>query len=330
MRRRMGSLLWRSLGVLLALVVLFQVAFLLYFRDFYGSAEKAFWVPGLSGEFVPQGMDRLQGGFVLSGYLSGSGAARLYLVEADGSARLIRLRTKSGHALISHAGGVAVSGSFVYLAGGNGQCYVFAMEDVLDPRQTAISVVGSFRTGNRASFCCMWGQSLLVGEYAYGQRYRTADSHHLTPPAGDRNTALVTAFPVDGDAPLGVSERPEAAYSIPERIQGMSFSADGRVILSASSAFGASQMYLYDFGGVLADRQGIVWIDEAPVPLYYLDSDNCTGILHMPPHAEEITFRDGKLYILFESASRRFQYGKLVGGSYVYSLSLPEVIQEVL
>ena len=65
--------------------------------------------------------------------------------------------------------------------------------------------------------------------------------------------------------------------------------ADGRVILSASSAFGASQMYLYDFGGVLADRQGIVWIDEAPVPLYYLDSDNCTGILHMPPHAEEIT-----------------------------------------
>ena len=61
MRQRVGSLLWRSLGVLLALVVLFQVAFLLYFRDFYGSAEKAFWVPGLSGEFVPQGMDRLQG-----------------------------------------------------------------------------------------------------------------------------------------------------------------------------------------------------------------------------------------------------------------------------
>ena len=53
MRQRVGSLLWRSRGVLLALVVLFQVAFLLYFRDFYGSAEKAFWVPGLSGEFVP-------------------------------------------------------------------------------------------------------------------------------------------------------------------------------------------------------------------------------------------------------------------------------------
>ena len=39
----------------------------------------------------------------------------------------------------------------------------------------------------------------------------------------------------------------------------------------------------------------------------------------MPPHAEEITFADGKLYLLFESASRRFQYGKLVGGSYVYA-----------
>ena len=89
-------------------------------------------------------------------------------------------------------------------------------------------------------------------------------------------------------------------------------------------------MYLYDFGGVLADRQGILWINQAPVPLYYLDSDNCTGILHMPPHAEEITFADGKLHLHFESASRRFQYGKLVGGSYVYSLSLPEIVQETL
>ncbi|CDC70795.1 MULTISPECIES: hypothetical protein [environmental samples] len=330
MNRRIGKLLWRSIGILLAVVVLFQTAFLLYFRDFYGSAEKEFWVPGLSGEFVPQGMDRLREGFLLSGYLSDSGAARLYLVEADGSARLIRLRTETGHTLVSHAGGVAVSDAFIYLAGGNGQCYVFSAEDVLDPRQTAISVVGSFYTGNRASFCCMRGQSLLVGEYAYGERYRTADNHHLITPAGDQNTALVTSFPLENDAPLGVSERPEAAYSIPERIQGMSFSSDGRAILSASSAFGASQMYLYDFGGVLADRQGILWINQAPVPLYYLDSDNCTGILHMPPHAEEITFADGKLYLLFESASRRFQYGKLVGGSYVYSLSLPEIVQETL
>ena len=69
MNRRIGKLLWRSIGILLAVVVLFQTAFLLYFRDFYGSAEKEFWVPGLSGEFVPQGMDRLREGFLLSGYL---------------------------------------------------------------------------------------------------------------------------------------------------------------------------------------------------------------------------------------------------------------------
>ena len=46
MNRRIGKLLWRSIGILLAVVVLFQTAFLLYFRDFYGSAEKEFWVPG--------------------------------------------------------------------------------------------------------------------------------------------------------------------------------------------------------------------------------------------------------------------------------------------
>ena len=35
-------------------------------------------------------------------------------------------------------------------------------------------------------------------------------------------------------------------------------------------------------------------------------------------------FHNGKLYILFESASYRFQYGKLGGGNDVCRMALPE------
>lgn len=312
----------------LGLVVLFQVTFLLYFRDFYGEAEKAFFVPGLAERFVPQGMAAYDGGFFLSGYMSDTNAARLYRVMPDGGSRAIQLYREDGDLLYSHAGGVATSGRFTYLAGG-GRCHVFSTEELLEDSCESATALGSFPTFNRASFCSIWEGMLLVGEYAYGDRYPTAVSHHATTPAGDRNHALILAFPLDGETLLGVQETPWEAWSIPERVQGLSITADGRVALSASSALGASQLYLYDWESAWEDGQGVFWVGDVPVPLYYLDSDDCTDILHLPPQAEETVFTEGRLYILFESASRRFQYGRLVGGDYVYRMRLPQKPMEV-
>lgn len=318
-----GRLLALALGSLL----LFQIVFCFYFRDFYGSAERAFAVPALSDSFVPQGMEAWEGSFLLSGYQADSGEARLVWLDPDGTDRTIRVLEEDGTPLQCHAGGVAVGGSFTYLAG-SGKCYVLATREVMDPGNRSVAVLGAFSTGNRASFCCRNGEELLVGEYAYQERYRTAGSHHFITPAGEENPALVMVFHLDEAEPLGVEEHPCAAWSIPERIQGMSFSTDGRVILSASSAFGASQLYLYDLESARADSQGVFQTGEGAIPLYYLDSDDHIETLHMPPKAEEIVFEGDKLYILFESASRRFRYGKLVGCDYVYSRALPDFISE--
>ena len=56
--------------------LIFRGAFLLYFGDFYHEAQKAFPVPGLSSDFVPQGLESFGDGFLISGYLSRSGRAR--------------------------------------------------------------------------------------------------------------------------------------------------------------------------------------------------------------------------------------------------------------
>ena len=322
--RRLGRLLLTAV----TLVLLFQMLFILYFRDFYGKAERAFWIPGLSDSFVPQGIDAWEGGFLLSGYLSSNNSARLVWVGADGGKRLIRILREDGSLLRSHAGGVTVGGEFTYLAGGNGTCYVLSTEDILGPDCHATTILGSFPTGNRASFCSRQGNLLLVGEYSRGQTFKTAENHHLVTPSGEENQALVTAFRLDGTEPLGVRERPAAAYSIPDRVQGMCFSDDGRAILSVSGAFGASQLYLYDFQTVRSSSRDVFRLLDTVVPLYYIDRDDCVAVLHTPPKAEEVTFEDGKLYVLFESASLRFRYGKLVGGDYVYSLELPEFTPE--
>lgn len=304
-------------------LLLFTAWFRTHYHVFFGSAQPAFTVPGLSDRFVPQGIEVCgNGAFLLSGYIANTGSARIYYVGADGSSRAIRICDKNGTTLVSHAGGICTNGPYTYLAGGNGKCYVLSSADLFAPASRESNILGTIETDNAASFCYLEGGHLFLGEYEYG-RFRTAASHHITTPSGDVNTAVILSYELDGNQIYGVWQTPDAAYSIPERIQGMSFTDDGRVVLSASSFQDSSQLFFYDYSKVADGARGIFWSGRTPVSLYYLDSACCTNIVPMPPYSEETVFSNGWLYVLFESASSRFQFGKLIGGQYVYRMAVP-------
>ena len=110
--------LFRLLLGLLGVVIGFQVLFLLYFREFYSTADKAFWVPGLNGDFVPHGIDACGEGYLISGYRADSGTSRIYWVAPDGTTNGMRVRLEDGGVLACHAGGIAVGDTFTYLVGG--------------------------------------------------------------------------------------------------------------------------------------------------------------------------------------------------------------------
>ena len=318
------SVLSRVLLGLAAAVLVFRGAFLLYFGPFYHEAEKAFPVPGLRQDFVPQGIESFGDGFLISGYLSRSGRARLYHMDALGGVTSMALYKEDGTVLRCHAGGVAAEGDFVYLVGG-GRCYVFSADEVKDWDRRAVTALGSFETRNRASFCTIWNGGVLVGEYARGEKYATDDSHHLTTPAGDEHQALGVVYPLDPASPLGVAETPAAAVSLPDGVQGLCTTYDGRTVLSVSGALGVSRICLYE--SAAAERETgetFTWSDGTAVPLYAIDSSAYLETLYLPPQTEETTYRGGKLYVLFESASFRYQYGRLVGTDCVYRMPLPD------
>ena len=311
------------LAILCLPLILVSAWFRVHYRAFYGSAQPAFTVPGLSDHFVPQGIESCgDGSFLLSGYIANTGSARIYYVGADGSARAIRVCDEEGTTLLSHSGGICTNGPYTYLAGGNGKCYVLSSADLFDPASEESNILGTIPVKNAASFCYLEGEHLYVGEYEYG-RFTTDVSHHIRTPAGDENTAVILSYELDGNQSFGVSAAADAAYSTTGRIQGMSFTGDGRVVLSASSFKDSSQLFFYDAASVTYGRQGIFWMGNMPIPLYYLDSSNCTNIVPMPPYSEETVFDRGWLFVLFESASSRFQFGKLIGGQYVYRMAVP-------
>lgn len=311
--------------VVIGIPLLLKFVLEFYYRDFYASSFKEFVIPDLNHNFVPQGLEYCTDNdvFLISGYMSDTGTVRLYVVNKDRTYRMIKVKIDNDENLISHAGGICINGEYIYIAGCDGKCYVIQAKLVLDGQSDYVTVNGSFNTGNEATFCYVYDKHLFVGEYYHILKYSTNETHHIITPAGDENKALIVSFPLDNSCTLGVKEEPVAAYSIPERIQGMCFSDDGRVILSASSIFSGSQLYFYDYIQ-LSDSEDYIEIQNITVPLYYFDSSNILQEKEILPKAEGIIFLNGRLYMLFESASNRFIYGKLINGQFLYSIELYE------
>ena len=59
---------------------------------------------------------------------------------------------------------------------------------------------------------------------------------------------------------------------------------------------------------------GSIDILTGEVPLYYLDSDNLTETVVMPPMSEGLVYRDGRVQVMYESACNKYIYGKLIRG----------------
>ena len=60
-------------------------------------------------------------------------------------------------------------------------------------------------------------------------------------------------------------------------------------------------------------------IDGNNIPMIFLDSASLISDVVAPPMAEEILVRDGRIYIMNESASNKYIFGKFTTGSHVYS-----------
>lgn len=115
---------------------------------------------------------------------------------------------------------------------------------------------------------------------------------------------------------------PDRTISIPGRVQGMCLTDSGIMILSESSIFQGSQLLFYDYTSVLNKSADNFIIDQTEIPLYNVDNDSLLDTVSILPKSEGITLCGNRVYMIFESASNRFQYGKFLDAQYVYSLPI--------
>lgn len=324
-----------GIAALVALVLLCAIG---YFRlsvaPYYSASDKAFVIPALNDDFVPQGMhyDAERDHFLVTGYSSAKNASPVYLVnEANngGNYKTVYLMKEDGTDFKGHAGGIAVSGKYVYIAGGDDRClYVYSYDEILNSSDGGkVICKGRFSTKTSdndyvdVSCVTVSGDRIIIGEFYRDVDYPTLPSHKLTTKCGDYNQALAVAFELSKEAEFGIDPTPVAAYSMPDHVQGMCFSGD-KIYLSTSYGATFSHIYEYDTSRV---AQSEITVLGTSTTLYELDSSSLSYDYKIAPMSEEIEMVDGKLYVMCESASNKYKFGKLIGGKWCYATNLEEM-----
>ena len=98
----------------------------------------------------------------------------------------------------------------------------------------------------------------------------------------------------------------------------MTFIGD-EIVLSTSYAVAASHLKFYNTANLTA---GEITVNDQTASLYYLDSDCLTREVTAPPMSEEIVYLDGKIYIMTESASNKYIFGKFTGATRLYAYNV--------
>lgn len=309
------------LSVLLAVMVLLvgiRIGERIAFANFYFNAKAEFTTPGMSSGFVGQGLDYIpeENAFLSCGYNSKKGQpSSVYYVDSNGKSRQIILKNADGSTYTGHTGGIAHYGDYVYITGASG-CDVFNLSDFIQGKSEA-KKIGEINSpeGHDPAFVVVHGNKLYEGSFYRQGNYETPENERITTPSGDDNTALIYAYDLGGSENFGVSATPVEAYSTRGLAQGMTFT-ENELVLSCSWGLSPSHLYFYD----LADLQtGQLTVGGKQIPLKYLDSSCLVKDVTVPPMSEEIVYKDGRIYIMTESASNKYIFGKFMSGIEVYS-----------
>ncbi|MBO4414929.1 MAG: hypothetical protein J5824_02980 [Lachnospiraceae bacterium] len=329
--RNIGRKILTALAICFAVMILILIGARLYFRipvsGYYKNSEKGFKIPDINKGFIPQGLayDERSECFFVTGYMKDKSASPIYIVrKSDGTCiKKLLMRNPDGSEFHGHAGGMTVHGEYLYVAGSSSHClYVFGYGEAMSLNDgDIITSIGTVDMPDelRVAYVGSDADLLYSGEFFREKGYPTDETHKMTTNAGDYNQALIYAyrFTDDKDSLFGLSPDPVEAYSIPDQVQGMAVK-DGRLYLSTSYGTAFSHILVYN----KPVSTGTFSVSGISLPLYELDSASLAEDHRFPPMAEEIVFVDGKMYVMSESASNKYIFGKLTSSFWCYATDM--------
>ena len=315
-RRIFRKILFKVLLAVLSLAIL-AVAFLniakfVIYPQYYFIKGDVCQNPGLGDGFVCQGIAAYEANDVIlvSGYMKKHSASRIYVTNMENESYYVSLK-QGGEDFTGHAGGIAITGGVVYIAS-EGKVFTLSLESVLNAKSgDELDIGEGIDVNNQADFAYTDDTYLYVGEFHDGEKY-TIKGH-------ENETAEGTHYAICSVYALDDLTKPVKVYSVRDKVQGICFTPDGKVVMSTSYGLNDSVYYVYNLEN--ATDSGKTF-DNAP--LYYLDQ--LEKEVNGPAMSEGLDYRDGKVITMSESASNKYLFGKLFFANKIVELNFDKLM----
>ncbi|UCF84481.1 MAG: hypothetical protein JSV50_02295 [Desulfobacteraceae bacterium] len=220
-----------------------------------------------------------------------------------------------------HVGGLTVNDNFVWVSS-NEKLYKYKISDTIKSAPSRVLVpISVTETETKASFVTYYQKVLFVGEFAYGSKYKTKNSHHTEDRNGLKHYAWVCGYNVN-------KERNGVKYilSIRQKVQGICIT-DKYIFLSISyGRRNRSIIAIYKNPLQEQPHRTVTLENGLKAPLWYLDGKNIIREIDFPPMSEGITIIDGKLAVLPESGAEKYQNGGLGPLDHIILIDLEEYL----
>lgn len=294
------------------------------YQALWDISEEGPVIPGLAQDLVPQGLayDRAKD-WLLAVYYMDDGRPGTLSVIDRASGRLVKsvlLMNEDGTPYTGHAGGVAVSPRYVWIAS---EEYLFQIEkeDLLRAENNQeIRFRSKIPVPVQASFNYYADGVLWVGEFYEKNSYPTDPSHHMTNRNGETQHAWMVGYELDRSTGSISAEDwmpgseapavPGSILSIPGKVQGAVVRHDG-IILSTSYGRGNDSMLYWYYNPLKQYAHAKTAIQGREIPVWFLDGTmekKHNARLGIVPMSEGIVDAGSDLYVQLESGATKYRY----------------------
>lgn len=287
-------------------------------------------VPGLEDGFIPQGLCFVEnmGMFAISGYMPDDANgnkqfSRIYFVNPDTKERKMFIIDD----FTGHAGGIACNGNDLWVSSGgsessNGKIYHFTLDMFAGESGSSIKYDGYFSVPVKGSVLYCDGEKLWVTEF-YNRDNPVNNDHYY---GSNHAWSCGYDLPIQVDYSKKEELVPDVILSIPDKVQGMAITADGKVIFSTS--YGRrNDSKLYVFESYTEWDSNTVNVFDEDVTIYVSKRKNNVIRFKMPTLMEGLDYYNGKLFIVFESGAQTYSDAKEINKD-IWEMDIASVIDK--
>lgn len=303
-----------TLGSLIALIVITILLLIAcrgaMYSTFYSKSEKLVALPGLDQKFCQQGLAHVpeDDTYIFSGYMTDGTSSKLFITTGEETKELVMAKA-DGSNYTYHLGGVAVHNDFVYLTG-NKAIDVISYDTIKNAEDgSTVKVEYSKKVDNNCSFIFADDYYLWVGEFYRPGVYETDESHHYTS-NGETFKAIAEAYEYDETTSTKISNKKSLTLSLPDQVQGLCMTDSGKFVISISWSIFHSRLVTYE---------PVLNTQTPEDSHYYLYSSAIVENIANFPMSEDIDYHDGKVYISYESATKKYRMFNIYPTRNVYS-----------